>query len=531
MAGISTENDELKRDIEAFDLVGYISRDLGEAPKQSGDMYLFHNCPCGHHGCLRVTKQSGKPDLWRCYSDSSKPSDKDHQQGDIIDYLVFSKGLDKPDATRFYLDNLASYDVKGSQRRFAAEHDINAEPLNSWTNDNPCLERFSNGNPKKAQILAAYTFDLEHDNYFKDIYLDGFTQEIIFNGQPLDESDMLQLLERFNQRNLYGDKKLFVDALATVARRRKKDALSTLIESLPKSVNRDHAELIFIKYLGAEDTPYTRAVTELFLKGGIARALNPGVKFDYMPVLIGPQGIGKSVLCCKLAMNEDYFTDSVIGIGTKEAAECLRSIWIAEISELEGFKRAGTIQESIKGFITRTADKYRPPYGARTQSYPRRCVFIGTTNDYSFLTDRTGNRRFLPIVCKGSKTDSVFDEGVEAYIRYAWADALQRYENDSHLILPSEIEEQARDIQSQMLEDDPDVGIIQEWLECHEERICAKQIAVECLHIPDNSVSRKIIKHIHTIMENEVAEQWQKLPKKQKIKGYGTQWCYERIIE
>lgn len=47
------------------------------------------------------------------------------------------------------------------------------------------------------------------------------------------------------------------------------------------------------------------------------------------------------------------------------------------------------------------------------------CFFAGTTNKISFLpSDRTGNRRFLPIACKESEAES------RAYIKQMWAEVM-----------------------------------------------------------------------------------------------------------
>lgn len=166
-------------------------------------------------------------------------------------------------------------------------------------------------------------------------------------------------------------------------------------------------ETLFIDYLGAADTPYVRACTRKFFAAAVARALNPGCKFDTMPILGGPQGIGKSTLIRKMGLR--WYSDSLDAFEGKEASEMLRGVWINEIGELSGMNTSEL--NSVKRFLTKVEDIYREPFGRRTCSFPRRCVFIGSTNDKEYLRDRTGNRRFWPIDCAVNyPTKDVFTE-------------------------------------------------------------------------------------------------------------------------
>lgn len=152
-------------------------------------------------------------------------------------------------------------------------------------------------------------------------------------------------------------------------------------------------DTLLIDYLGAEDTSYTRAVTRKTLVAGIARIYNPGVKFDSVLVLNGPQGIGKSTLFAKLGGK--WFSESltISDMKDKTVAERLHGFWLLEMGELAGVKKVDV--ETIKSFITRTDDKYRQSYGVAVENHPRSCIIIGTTNsDSGFLRDITGNRRF-----------------------------------------------------------------------------------------------------------------------------------------
>ena len=129
-------------------------------------------------------------------------------------------------------------------------------------------------------------------------------------------------------------------------------------------------------YLGAEDTNYTRAVGARWLISAVARIYRPGVKADCCLILEGPQGIKKSTALKTLA--GAYFTDELADLGSKDSALQTRGVWIIELSELDTLSRSEVGR--IKAFMSRTTDRFRPPYGKRLIESPRQCVFAGTVN-------------------------------------------------------------------------------------------------------------------------------------------------------
>jgi predicted P-loop ATPase len=183
----------------------------------------------------------------------------------------------------------------------------------------------------------------------------------------------------------------------------------------------DRVENLFIDFLGAPDDAYTRAVGRLLMIAGVARVFEPGCKFDFAVILQGLQGKRKSTFISTLAKNwfselEGEMTDP------RAMVEAMQGSWILEIPELGGFVRADV--RHVKAFISRRSDKVRLAYAKRAQEYHRQCVFIGSTNDVTFLKDDTGNRRFWPIICT---VDGIDTDRLQGEVDQLWAEALVMY--------------------------------------------------------------------------------------------------------
>jgi len=224
----------------------------------------------------------------------------------------------------------------------------------------------------------------------------------------------------------------------------------------------DRLDTLLIDYLGAQDTEYTRAVTRKMFVAAVARVLNPGCKFDNVLVMVGAQGIGKSYLVKK--MGQSWHSDSINTVQGKEAFEQLQGSWLIELAELSATRKAEA--EAVKHFISKQEDSYRVAYGRQVSVFPRQCVFFGTTNDMTFLKDKTGNRRFWPVrVGMEERKRSLWKEMDQQEIDQLWAEALHLFHNDEPLYLSNELEEQAKEMQEAHMEESEEFGMIQEYLE------------------------------------------------------------------
>ncbi|CEN24377.1 virulence-associated E family protein [Paraclostridium sordellii] len=220
-------------------------------------------------------------------------------------------------------------------------------------------------------------------------------------------------------------------------------------------------DTLMIDYLGAEDCEYTRSITRKMLVAAVSRVFNPGIKFDYMLVLVGRQGIGKSYIINLLG--REWYSDSLNTVYGKEAYEQLQNAWILEMAELSATKKADA--EAIKHFISKTEDSYRQAYGKRVDTFKRQCVFFGTTNENEFLKDRTGNRRYWPLMVGVNKPlKNLFKDLNKSEINQIWAEALYFYKYGEKLILEGEVEREATLKQEQHLESNSKEGMIREFL-------------------------------------------------------------------
>ena len=308
-------------------------------------------------------------------------------------------------------------------------------------------------------------------------------------------------------------------------------------------------DTLLIDYLGAEDTEYTRAVTRKALVAAVARVFRPGIKFDYMLTIRGKQGIGKSTIFAKLG--GEWFSDSFTTMQGKDAYEQVQGVWIMEVGELAGMRKAEA--ETIKLYISKQVDRFRPAYGRRTQEFPRQCIFIGTTNEQQFLRDTTGNRRFWVVDTPNDPERDLWEELTEDTIRLIWAEAVELYKKGEKLYLPRRLENMAREVQEAYEEENPKAGIVAEylerllpagwdnldiyarrqWLETDAEgtiqrtNVCTLEIWTEALNGNPDKMDRYVAKEIRDIMA--ALPEWKhRGAERRTMRPYGRQRYYER---
>lgn len=400
-----------------------------------------------------------------------------------------------------------------------------------------------NDNGKIKQTIENMSEAIQYDPelYGKIKYNTLSYSPYVYGELPWEKKDTYREWNNSDDSNLkcyieakYGLKSMekIMEALTVVVNRNPFNPVIEYLESI-KWDGKKHIENLLPDYLGVEKNKYSIECMKLFMLGAINRAYCPGCKFDYMPVLVGEQGVGKSTFFKVLAGNDNWYNDNFNTVEGDKAAEKLRGMWMVELAELLATKKAKEV-ESIKAFLTSTIDSYRPPYGRRTEQRPRVCVFAGTTNNSHFLTDRTGNRRYLPlIVCKKRVKKSLFKKEAMEEFKQAWGEALHIFRTENpELILSEDLQNVAQEMQNAFIEEDVRIGIIQEWLDhTHEEYVCAAMLFEQALGNECQKPSRRDSNDIHDIMLHSITG-WKKVENeiggRKKLKKYGAQICYER---
>ena len=312
-------------------------------------------------------------------------------------------------------------------------------------------------------------------------------------------------------------------------------------------------DTLFIDYLGAADTPYTRAVTRKAFTAAVTRAMVPGSKYDNMLILAGPQGLGKSTLLDK--MSKGWFNDSIRTFEGKEASELLQGVWLVEISELDAFRRTDVAR--IKQFLSLRTDRFRAAYGRHVKELPRCCVFFGTTNTKDFLQDRTGNRRFWPVDVGTEPVRKSVWADLAGDIDQIWAEAVVRWRLGEPLYLQGALEEAAKIKQEEHREVSTREGIVLDFLAkqvpsdwakwpldrrrmfwagavqgdlklVDRDKVCALEVWCEAL-----DGKQKDIRYIDTAEINGIIEacaDWQKAEKTMRFGYCGVQRGFEKTV-
>lgn len=372
------------------------------------------------------------------------------------------------------------------------------------------------------------------------------------------ETDGAKLYEYLqNNYGVYSPTKANHAVLAAAAKRMY-HPIREYLSSLPPWDGVPRVETLVIDYFGAADNAYTRAVTRKTFAAAVARVFQPGIKFDYMLVLNGRTGLGKSTFFDKLA--GEWFSDSLTFADMakgKDAPEKVQGFWILEIPELAGIRK--TDVNNVKAFLSRRDDNYRASYGHNSESHPRQCIIVGSTNSESmgFLRDVTGNRRFWPVRVGGTEARRGWDV-TDADVLQIWAEAKAIWEKGEQLYLEGEAADMAESAQKDALETDEREGMVRDYLETflpenwdlldlylrqeffrssddptrpkgsiRRETVCNMEIWCECFGKRREDFERQESYKIMSIMEKIGG--WEKSDKKRKLPIYGSVPVWVRV--
>lgn len=407
---------------------------------------------------------------------------------------------------------------------------------------------------------------LDHDPRLKDkIYHDEFANRPMVGGalpwdgsgafkprawKDEDDSGLRHYIEK-----VYGitGKERIYDAFSVYATNHKRHKIREYLDGLQWD-GIPRLDTLLIDYFGAADVLYTREATRKTFVAAVARAMEPGTKFDNMLILSGSQGVGKSTFF--RLMGKEWYSDSMATFEGKDAAELVQGYWIIEAGELTGLNKSE--MNTVKQFLSKTEDVYRMPYGRRTAAFPRSCIIVGTTNDREFLKDRTGNRRFWPIdLEKQPPAKNVFRQ-LPDEVDQIWAEACARWKCGEKLFLEGSAADEALKQQEDHKESNPKDGIIRDFLErrvpkdwngrtrsekrnywisgmkpadesllVRRERVCAAEIWCECFMGDPKMMKRSDAIEINSILSS--FPDWERQASPDRYgEGYGTQRGFKR---
>ena len=287
-------------------------------------------------------------------------------------------------------------------------------------------------------------------------------------------------------------------------------------------------------FLGADTDQYTYEALRLFLLGAIHRAFCPGCKFEVMLCLVGGQGAGKSTFFRLLAVKDEWFSDDLRKLDDDNVYRKLQGHWIIEMSEMIATANAKSIEE-IKSFLSRQKETYKVPYETHPADRKRQCVFCGTSNTLDFLPlDRTGNRRFVPVMVHPELAEiHILDDEPAAreYLKQVWAEAMEIYRSGNFkLRFSPAMNEYLKVHQRDFMPEDTKAGQIIEYLEkCSDNMVCSKQLFREALGHSFDEPKQWEIREINDIMNNSVTG-WRAFSNPRYFRSpYGRQKGWERI--
>lgn len=407
-----------------------------------GGMLVYNNrFAYSHHGtdpcCEKLVNAFDMVRLHK-FSAEDKEADPDTPINRMPSFLAMEK---------FAKDDKRTSELLAKEKLQSISDDFDGvdEDDMEWVKDLQMDER------KKNYLNSPYNFGLIVRN---DPHLKGTAMRDIFQGRDRvvkdlpwrdkdfdpfwTNSDDNGLIEYISKNYMLTGKTALLDAFDISTSQTHCHPVREYLQKLEWD-GKPRLDTLLIDYLGAEDSELVRAMTRKHFTAAVARVMQPGIKYDYILTLIGPEGIGKSSLI--RYMGRQWFDDSLSTIEGKEGMEQIRGKWLIEIGELTNYKKSTS--EAYKAFISKQEDSYRPAYGRKTEVYPRQCIFFATTNERAFLKGDTGNRRFWTIECTELNSKNVWEQ-LPDEVDQIWAEAYENYRNKEQLYLPARLEKEAR---------------------------------------------------------------------------------------
>jgi putative DNA primase/helicase len=388
-------------------------------------------------------------------------------------------------------------------------------PLNAWKGK---IESGPRGPKKTMRNLMLHLQNVP--GLGQSIRYNDFTGRVEWRGVPIQDEDAIDVRMMIEDAGYEPVTSDVLPALVRHAHDNKYDPVRDYLDGLKwDGVARINTWLR--DYMGAPDHEILEVFGSKFLIGAVARVYNPGCQMDNMLVFEGHQGAGKTTAVAAL-FGRDYMISSINDFKSKEASIALQGRWVAEIAELAALKK--TDITDVKKFITETVDQFRPVHGKNTIDRPRRCVFIGTTNERQYLKDATGNRRFWPVPCGTALVAKLATDR-----DLLWSEAVARFregeawwiDDDDTLVL-------AEAIQGDRAELDPWGETIDAWIDMPENAardfVTSAFVLQEAIKMPVERQNRADEMRV----ANHLTKRGWKHAKRRPHKGARPTWGYAR---
>lgn len=244
-----------------------------------------------------------------------------------------------------------------------------------------------------------------HRTVVRRIKADGSAGE----WHPLTDGDVLEFWADIEKKRGFSPigKDLMRAAIERTANRRPIDTMVEYLgKTLPEWDGVPRVERFFADYCGADDDEFSAALGRYLFAALYGRAATTtGVKADITPIIIGRQGARKSTLVEVLAMRPEWSVPLTLDSKPEDTIRKMTGRVTAELPELAGMSRKDV--NDVKMFLSQHTDSMVDKWDKYASTFPRRCVFIMTTNEQDILQDPTGSRRFAPIMVGDIKIEDV----------------------------------------------------------------------------------------------------------------------------
>jgi hypothetical protein len=348
--------------------------------------------------------------------------------------------------------------------------------------------------PVLNNVLAA----LNHEGFLGlKLQYDAFLDEIIVSPQntterPLKDSDYVLLRSLLESKGFKSVSfELVRNACSFVAERNVYDSAIAWLKSL-KWDKKPRVATFLRDHLQVEDSDYARAVGLYMWTTMAGRVLSPGVKADMVPVMVSEQGKRKTTLIEALVPDPEFACGIRLTDKDDDTSRKLRGVLVAEIAELRGLNTRDI--ESIRDFISQRFERWVPKYKERAVRYPRRCIFIGTTNDRRFLADPAGNRRWLPFEVGHIDIEAITDARDQL-----WAEAAHLFKLNG--VMWQQAEVLAREVHDQFMVEHHWQPSVERFLASVEgEAVSTVDVVQGALGLPTERIHRGHVKDISDIM-------------------------------